>query len=172
MAHLVGEIDGSDFAITFAERKQEIERLAYGQTIPGMTREEVQAELHEVLWKAWSTYDPRRGTTLGQWWWALWIRRKGDLIAAFFAQRNPAPHMADREDLTAILGEVAAAMDPFLTLDDLCPSQVPIERAVWTLLINGFTGVEVRKMLHLSWRKFYRIIDSWRVEEVHQMLVE
>lgn len=158
----------SDFAITLESKQREINRLANVQKIPGMTYDDVRAELQEVLWKAWSTYDPKVGTTLGQYWWQLWIRRKGDLIAAFFAQHRP-ERVTDAVDV-AVLAEVADAMSPFLSLSDLCPSKEPIDRAVWVLLCHGFRGTEIRKMLHLSWRKFYKIIESWKTDEVRSLL--
>src|SRR5574343_1155103 len=164
----VGEIDGSDFAAEYARRKNEIDRLAHTQRVPGLDRDEVRAELLQALWRAFQAYDPGKGTTLGQLWWAVWMNRKVDLIAAFFAAKSPGPYTTTTD--ADFWTEVLDTMHPFIDLADLCPSTDRTERAVWALLCQGFTGIEVRSVLGLSVRRFYAIIDRWRTPEVWSLL--
>src|SRR4051812_48493976 len=112
-----GELDGSSFAFEYIKRKSEIQKLATWQAIPGMKYSDVKQELIYTLWRAVDTYRPEVGTTLGQWWWAIWMRRKSDLIEAYFAKKNPHPDLYDPEVLAELHQEVATAFEPMIALE-------------------------------------------------------
>lgn len=142
-------------------RRVEITKLAYTQKVPGLTADEVAQELSTALWKAWKTYDPTQGLTLGQWWWVIWIRHKATLIEAFFRNKVEQVPMTPQE---------LAALAPVVLPNDLipCPSTDDTAKRVWGLLAQGFQITEVRAMV--GKRRFYQIIDQWRTPEVQALL--
>lgn len=164
-------MDTGDFAEVLSDRAEELARLSYTQKVPGLEREDVHQELVATLWKAWTTYTPESGTTLGQWWWVVWIRRKADLIEAFFARKNrftTAPFTDDHLESLAV--QIGDSMEPLVSVSDLCPSDEPTAVALWVLLAAGFTNVEIRNLLGISVRRFYSIVDTWRTAEVRAAL--
>lgn len=163
---MIGELDGTDFAYLYRQRSDEIIRLSHTQRVIGMEPGDVASELTECLWKAFSTFRPTDGLTLGQYWWSIWMNRKADLITAYFAKKRLHAMPMSPQDI-ADLGE---ALAPLVTVGDLCPTADPTERVVWWMLSTGVTGLEVRELLRISWRTFYRILDGWRTDEVRSLL--
>lgn len=166
MTMALGARDGTDFAFVYRQRADEITRLSHTQRVIGMEPGDVESELTECLWKAMQTYNPDSGLTLGQYWWSIWMHRKADLITAHFAKKCLHALPMSPEDIED-LGE---ALAPLVSVGDMCPSFDPIERVVWWMLSGGATGLEVRKLLSISWRTFYRILEGWRTDEVRSLL--
>jgi hypothetical protein len=154
-----------------ARRRSEIHRLSYTQRVPGLDPEDVEEELTVALWRACTSYDPDSGATLGQWWWSLWMNRKADLIDGYFRKKRLHPAPMDPEEVVGLVD----ALSPLLRTGDLpiphCPCEGTTERRVWVLLALGYPGQEVRKVLSISRRRFYTIIDGWKTPEVKALLL-
>lgn len=158
------------FMEQYAERRSELARLARTQRVPGMEQDDVHAELSLCLWRACQTYDPASNVKLGQWWWAIWMNRKANLIEAYFRLRrvHPTPMTPDK------VVDLVDALSPALTHKDMrvphCPSLDQIERSVWLLLSLGYQRTQVQRMLNIRKRQIYGIIHSWRTPEVLALL--
>lgn len=164
----VGDLQQSFDAVAVRMRSK-VKRHARNQRVPGMDHEDVESEMLLCLWKAWTTFDPDEGLLLEQWWWAIWINRKAGLIETYFAKKritNTVP-MTQHEII-----DLLDSLSPLLQPGDFpeCPSSDPVARTVWHLLASGYTGVEIRQLTEMGWRRFYRIIEGWRTGEVKAAL--
>jgi DNA-directed RNA polymerase specialized sigma24 family protein len=144
---------------------------ARSQRVPGLDRDEVKAEMLECLWRAVVTFDEAQGVTLEPYWWRIWINRKGDLIARHFATKRRAAVISGdmtwvaelADDLYPLLRDMAGRTSAeSLQKAPECPLSDSMTKKVWTLLAAGFQAQEVRVMLELSLRRYYRIIHALR----------
>lgn len=164
--------DGLDFEEVYEHFAGKIRRWAY-QYVPGYTYEEVVAEMEQVLWKAWRTWDTdkagpmrmeaRNGGGIGGYFHLLWTHRKADIIEESFRRR--------RLDVNAIGGgeELSALADSYgLTIDvdgiPLCPLEDVTACKVWKKLAQGYTGVEIRESLRLSKKMWTEIMQVFRAD--------
>lgn len=164
---IIGEVDGSDFAILYAHRKSEIQRLSRSQYVPGLDPDDIETELRMALWKAHNTWDPSAGTTIGQWWWVIWTNRKADLIRHWFARLEPEDTM-DPEVVTSMAADMpdrhsrSYAAPP----EDFCELEVEM----WRLLNDGWEMTAICQQLGIGRKLYYRILDSWRTEDLYDHL--
>lgn len=150
--------------MTFEERyeqfRQQIAVVALGQKIVGLDYDDVVSEMLVCLWKAHSTFDPDHGVTFGVYWWSLWLNRKSHLIEAVNAKKRPRTIPTD---------------EPLFerSYDMSVPTGTPgegVEALVWSMLGSGFLPGEVIAMTGVPRKGYYRLIRSWRTDEVRSML--
>lgn len=160
-----------DFRQCHVQLALRMERQCKTQRIPGMNSDEVYAEMLYTLWKAWETYDSEVGTSVEQWWWVLWVRRKSDLIESFFAHKRRMEVLVENEGLELLADAVIAVPGPEEMHVVECPRHEGILTRLWHLLADGFTGVEVRKLLGIGVNAYYRSVDKLKTDDVRLALV-
>ena len=135
---------------------------AYKQTqrVLGLTSDEVWIEMLEVLWRAVKTYDETVGTSIQQYWWVLWVRHKINLTQKFFRLKRRNEQLTDQK----VMEEAMEALHPLVSTDDVpeCPSEDVEDQTLWYLLSVGYNGKEVRSMMQMSWRQYYKRIERLR----------
>lgn len=164
----MAQTTATSFDDVYARHRREIEATARNQRIPGMTADEVQSEMMEVLWKACSTYDPEQSTPLMAYWWSCWMYRKSNLLDMAFARKRQMLVLTDD-------GEVrdgdAHHFDEFTALLELgCPTKGDLDRKVWNMLATGSGVREVMSTLGINSKRFYKIVGQWKTPEVFATL--
>jgi hypothetical protein len=150
------------------------------QRVPGMTKDEIKAEMIESLWNARMTYDRDLGVTFEAYWWSIWLHRKADLIKySLRAKRDVRREIlhgddwfADAEDEDVV--ERLPILWPVVADNNSIPeppTTVPVERRVWCLLAVGATRQEVLALCDLPKRRYYQIIHGWRTPQVRKELL-
>ena len=166
-------------------------RLHCSQRIPGMTPDEVRAEMLECVWRAWATYRASFGVPIEKYWWTIWVRHRTDLLAAVFRMKRdiskeilvePAEYAtkagqhADVNEWETTTPHMKAVRRPVIkvnlvfTMDDVMVPPAPpgsslLEQAVWGLLATGHTRQDVMSITKITKRRYYEIIHSWRNSE-------
>lgn len=153
------------FSYLYERLHADIVRASFHQHIPGMTQEEVAAEMIVCLWRARRTYRKGHGVTLEQYWWAVWMHRKSDLISYFLSQKRDVRKEVLWDD-PSIDSEVEAEIVP------PAPTRDEVENQVWAMLAAGHTRKDVLAKLAISKRRYYEIIESWRNAEVRSGLTD
>lgn len=146
------------------------------QRIPGMEADDVKSEMLLALWRAHRSWDPAVGATIEQYWWAVWTRRRVDLIAYHLRECRD----VRREQLVphefwwwyedeATVEEHGRRLQryPVIRLDqDAVPPAPPgvDDKAaqVWGLLCRGYTRQDVLLRCDISKRCYYQILDRFR----------
>lgn len=140
--------------------KSDIAVTALAQKVPGMDYDDVVSEMTICLWKACESYS-HGATSLGAYWWSLWLNRKADLIRQWYASKRVHPILTDQV--------------PEGSYTDPLPPDPPkktgdVERLVWDLLAGGDEPKEVQDALGISRRRYYNTVHTWRTDSIADML--
>jgi len=140
--------------------KIEKQKLHFSQHLPGMTSDEVRAEMLESLWRAWDSYSysASSGVPIEKYFWSVWTHRKADLLKYYFRQRRD----IRKEVLEPVLYDEVGYEEAFLPPPPV--HSLPDERRMWALLAQGYAPQEVQEQLHMPVRIYYRIIHKWQAE--------
>lgn len=172
--------------------KIERQKLHHRQSLPGLTPDEVRAEMLEALWRAWQTYSASTGVPIEKYFWRVWINRKSDLITFYYRQRrdhtkellSPFPEvwwahghqdfntgeitpMDDEHHVTESGPRARRVHKGTEATEELIAPQPPpntgvLARKMWLLLAQGHTRQDVLSLLSITKRTYYEIIDEWR----------
>ena len=151
----------SDFYDVYGD---EIRATAHSQSIPGLDYDDVVSEMLICLWKAANTYEYAEGTPFASYWWSLWLNRKYTLTRDFSREKRIQP----------VLVEDTQSLDRSVTDHHLPPAPLSAddqERLIWDLLAVGCNATEVQREAEVSKRTYYRTIQSWQTEAIHNMLI-
>lgn len=148
----------------------EIRASSRNQKVPGLTASEVHAEMMVCLWRAQRTFRKSMQLTIEQYWWAIWMNRKADLIAWYFAAKRDLSRevLVAPDDMSRLEDEeLVDALFPLVrSVDELilpgCPTKDPMARKVWALLAQGYTRKDILVVCEISKRTYYSIIEQWR----------
>jgi DNA-directed RNA polymerase specialized sigma24 family protein len=137
-----------------------IKKQAHSAYLPGFEFDDIESEMTMTLWKACNTYDAGVGTSIDQWWWALWRRRAIDL------RRSKACQTCSRTKPVS-MEEFFEHPDLEVPADEVIPPPVSdsIEEAVWSLVAGGAQPIEIRQAIGITRHKYERIIADWHDRE-------
>jgi hypothetical protein len=112
------------------------------QRVPGMTKEEVEAEMIYVLWQARLSYSRESGVPFPAYWWSCWMNRKRSLLRFYFQQMRDHRKevLFDDRWTTGLVEAFPTVMDSHpVTLPEVCTKHTDVEREAWALLGSGVT---------------------------------
>ena len=153
------------FSDVLRAMRPEIHRIAYAgqQRVPGMSPQEIEAEMLYVLWKARMSYSYDNTLTFPAYWWVCWMNHKRDLLKFYFRVKRDVRKEflfddATEQELHAAFPVVMEEAHP--VLPETCSMTPDLERVMWHLLASG---VELGA-LHTQYGKATvdTIILSWR----------
>lgn len=151
-----------DFSDVYRRYSDDIRVTALSQRVPGLDYDDVVSEMTACLWKAWTTFDPHKGTTFGAYWWSTWLNRRTNITVAAYRQKRPK---------TVLAGEYIPEGRYLMDLLPHPPSgSTRKARKVWVLLAAGMKPSEVMEEVGMSRRTYYDLIRSWRNDEVKGLL--
>lgn len=136
--------------------------------VPGMEKADVRQEMFITLWHAYQTFDPDLSPNIDAWWWQCWMSRKADLIERYFALKRPREALSDPDQIQALVDSLYPKLEAGRVPQ--CPDPDPITTGIWDMLAQGFQGQEVRKVMHLPVRRYYKHIDALCTDEVWDLL--
>lgn len=165
---------------TFLDKlDKEISKTAARQYIPGYTPEEIKAEMVECLWKAYTTYDRSKNIKLEQYWWAIWMNRKSNILKASYAAMRDVRltlHVDPRAFSQDFPGEgdegwwmrLSQELERNLPDESMfiipeCPSDEVLHKQVWVLLATGYTPSDVMRYTAISKKQYYEVTRDLRV---------
>lgn len=164
------------FCQVYLDHLETVEKNAWRQRVPGMDRDDVVAEMSYCLWLAFKKFDRRYKpddekcmAAFGVFWWSIWLNRRIDHIRRYNAEKRAADELPFSPD-------ELVAMSPVVYPGQLIcpPSEANItdtqSHIAWSLLALGYLPQEVRATLHISNRRYYELIGSWRTKEVYEWL--
>lgn len=146
--------------------QEEISTTAPGQWVPGLERDDVQNEMLMCLSTAADTFNPGKAKTFGVYWWSIWLNRKYDITASYYAAKRPV--LVLDSPLDSLLEEQAVRDRPHFP--DAPRGSSLTERLVWQMVGQGDRVTEVMAATHISRRGYYDIIHKWRTEVVRRDL--
>ncbi len=141
-----------------------ITRLA-GQRLPGLSKEEVQAEIELALYRAWRTYKEDGGATFDGWFYRTWVTHRINLLERYYAKKNQL--VATAADLDDMIEEVGAS---FGIVIPACPLEGRAKQ-VWTMLADGYLFNEIQAALGIGRKTFEATMRTLRASaEVASLL--
>lgn len=150
-----------DFVEAYEQHREQIGRHARTVFVPGLESEDVASEMTVCLWNACKNYTPGKGQ-FAPYWWSLWLNRKADIIRSWNAEKRVHPIPVETLPETGY-GEALFPMPPAESDHLGCK--------VWLDIAVGYSPTEVRRKHHLSARRYYSLIESWRTDEVRRSLL-
>lgn len=167
--HIVRTRTEAAFNDVYLDWEVQISKNAWTARVPGWEKEDVEAEMGYCLWVAFKTHDKTRQVDFGVHWWSIWLNHRATWIRSRNAMKRAAEELPYSQ-------EELIAMSPIIYPGQLFgpPTETGIDDelayAAWSLLALGYLPSEVQGALHLSNRRYYTIIDSWKTEGVYKWL--
>jgi hypothetical protein len=157
----------SAFAQVLRRMTPEIDKIvrAGRQNIPGMTDDEIKAEMIECLWKAKRTFSRKSGVTFEAYWWSIWLNRRQDLFRYRFRfirdmrlESLREPEWFWNED------EMQDLIDAYWhhDLPDPPNGSTHLEKKMWVLIAVGATPSDVLILCKIKRDKYDKTINKWR----------
>jgi len=158
----------SAFRPVYYDKLDEIHSNSYRQRVPGMTTEDIEAEMAYCLWVAYRRYDHTQGVDFGVFWWSVWLNHRASWIRMYNAQKRAAEELPfSHDELIALSPITFPGQLPMVPEDILTDKEAQV---AWSLLALGYLPSEVQATLHLNNHKYYQLIDSWKTPQVHDWL--
>lgn len=149
-----------NFEDAYVQMHEEIRKLSFTQRIPDMDREDVESEMLICLWKAAEAHDPNQAP-IGGLWWRVWSNRRKDLLAAYYRAKRVHGIPFEFVPETGCTDPTGVPL-PF--------PMTPTQYGVWTGLSRGDRAREVQEDLGLTRRAYERTIQSFRTQQVREVL--
>lgn len=169
------------FGDIYEQAESELYQLAhsYRQRVIGMSPDDIHAEMMVCLWKARRTWKRDTGVPFMSYFYAIWVRRKADLISFQLAQRRDVRMLQLVDDISETITEsdleqfgltVTQRDIQLLELPPLPVEYTDTEKRVWFLIGSGMDPKVIAKTI--GKRAYDTIVEAWRDTPEVKFLLE
>lgn len=124
-----------------------------------------------ALWEAFKSYQSHRGPSFGQYWWYVYKNQRAMQVRSYNAAKRAAEEVPFSHDELVAMSPLVYPGEVWIDYSIVdVEGDKDLARVMWAMLAMGYNASEVKSSLHISNKRYYKIIEAWQTESMFEWL--